>query len=122
MAIQVTININGVEEFKSGLASFDLSMKRQVHEQIRKWATQVKESASSRAPVKTGLLRDSVYAKVGDWVAKVGADVSYAVFVEFGTRYMRARPFLFPAIQERLPCLESIICEAIQAAKGEAGL
>ena len=122
MAVQVNININGVEDFKAALASFDSGMKTQVHEQIRKWALDVKSSAGSRAPVKSGRLRDSVYAKVGDWVAQVGTGVSYAVFVEFGTRYLRARPFLYPAIQEALPLLESVICEALQAAKREAGL
>ena len=122
MAVQVSINIEGVETFKAALASFDSAMKRQVHEQIRKWATDVKDSASRRAPVKSGRLRDSVYAKVGDWVAHVGADASYTVFVEFGTRYRRARPFLFPAIQEGLPFLESIVWESLESAKREAGL
>ncbi len=34
----------------------------------------------------------------GPWV--VGSAVSYTVFVEFGTRYMDARPFFRPAIAE----------------------
>ena len=122
MAVQVNISIQGIDEFKAALASFDSAMKGQVHEQLKKWATQVKTCAASRAPVKSGQLRDSVYAKVGDWVAQVGAEASYAVFVEFGTRYLKARPFLFPAVQEALPFLESIICDALQAAKREAGL
>jgi hypothetical protein len=42
--------------------------------------------------------------------------------VELGTRYMRARPDLYPAIQEHLPRLEAIISEGIEAARKEAGL
>jgi HK97 gp10 family phage protein len=75
-----------------------------------------------RVPVKTGQLQQSIYSRISEWVAEVGAEASYAVFVELGTRYMRARPFLFPAVQECLPRLESVICEAIESAKREAGL
>jgi len=67
-------------------------------------------------------LRSSIYARIQEWVAEVGAEAAYAVFVEFGTRYMQARPYLFPAVQEHLPELERIILEALDAAKAEAGL
>jgi HK97 gp10 family phage protein len=122
MAIQINIDVAGAEEFKQAMKQFDSGMQRQVHERLANWAAEVKESAGQRVPVKTGQLRDSIYAKIGEWVAEVGAEASYAVFVEFGTRYMRARPFLYPAVQEALPRLEAIILEAIEAAKMEAGL
>jgi hypothetical protein len=35
---------------------------------------------------------------------------------------MMARPYLFPAIQEHLPMLETVILAAIDAAKAEAGV
>jgi HK97 gp10 family phage protein len=122
MAIQISIDVTGAEEFKAAMNSFDSGMQRQVHERLANWAAEVKASAGQRVPVKTGQLRDSIYAKMGEWVAEVGAEASYAMFVELGTRYMRARPFLYPAVQEALPRLEAIICEAIDAAKREAGL
>jgi HK97 gp10 family phage protein len=122
MAIQINIDVVGAEEFKAAMRQFDAGMQRQVHERLSKWAEEVKASAGQQVPVKTGQLRDSIYAKVGEWVAEVGAEAAYAVFVELGTHYMRARPFLYPAVQEALPRLEAIICEAIDAAKGEAGL
>ncbi|MCL6578958.1 MAG: hypothetical protein K6T73_06170 [Candidatus Bathyarchaeota archaeon] len=63
-----------------------------------------------------------IYAKISEWVAEIGAEATYALFVELGTRYMQAQPYLYPAIQEHLPQLEAIICEAIDQAKAEAGL
>lgn len=122
MAIQINIDVTGAKEFKAAMKQFDSAMQRQVHERLSKWAAEVKASARQQVPVKTGRLRDSIYAKISEWVAEVGAEASYAVFVELGTRYMRARPFLYPAVQEYLPKLETIICEAIDAAKREAGL
>jgi len=122
MAIEITCDIAGVEEFKAAMDHFDSNMQRQVHERLASWAADVKALARQRVPVKTGHLRRSIYAKIGEWVAEVGAEASYAMFVELGTRYMRARPFIYPAVQEGLPRLEAIICEAIETAKREAGL
>ena len=122
MAIEIKIDVTGAEEFKAAMNSFDSGMQRQVHERLANWAADVKASAAQRVPVKTGNLRSSIYSKISEWVAEVGAEASYAVFVELGTRYMRARPFLYPAVQEELPRLEAIICEAIETAKREAGL
>jgi HK97 gp10 family phage protein len=122
MAIQINIDITGAEEFNAAMKQFDSAMQRQIHEQLANWAAEVKASARQRVPVKTGQLRDSIYSKISEWVAEVGAEASYAMFVELGTRYIRARPFLYPAVQEELPRLETIICEAIETAKMEAGL
>jgi hypothetical protein len=44
------------------------------------------------------------------------------LFVELGTRYMQAHPFLQPAIQTHVPELEGIIVSAIEQAKVEDGL
>jgi HK97 gp10 family phage protein len=122
MAIEINIDITGGDEFKTAMAQFDSGMQRQVHERLANWAADVKASATQRVPVKTGQLRNSIYSKISEWVAEVGAEAAYAMFVELGTRYIRARPFLYPAVQEELPRLEAIICEAIEAAKREAGL
>ena len=122
MAIEINIDVTGAEEVKAAMERFDSGMQRQVHERLANWAADVKASARQRVPVKTGQLQRSIYAKISEWVAEVGAEEAYAMFVELGTRYMRARPFLYPAVQEELPRLEAIICEAIEAAKREAGL
>lgn len=122
MAVEVTLNIEGVEELQVALEQFDSSMQKHVHEQLASWAEDVKALAKQRVPVKTGRLQSSIYAKIREWVAELGAEVAYALFVEFGTRYMQAHAYLFPAVQECLPRLEQIICEAIDSAKAESGL
>jgi len=122
MAIEISYDVEGVEEFKAAMESFDSGMQRYVHRQLADWAADVKALARQLVPVRTGHLRSSIYAKIQEWVAEIGAEATYALFVEFGTRRMRAQPYLYPAIQEYLPQLESIICAAIDSAKAEAGL
>jgi HK97 gp10 family phage protein len=122
MAVEITCDVEGVEEFKAAMQQFDSGMQRHVHRILASWAADVKALAKQLAPVRTGHLRSSIYAKISEWVAEIGAEATYALFVELGTRYMQAQPYLYPAIQEHLPQLEAIICEAIDQAKTEAGL
>jgi len=122
MAIEITCDVEGIEEFQEAIRQFDSGMQRWVHRQLASWAADVKALAKQLVPVRTGYLRSTIYARVSEWVAVVGADAPYALYVEFGTRYMQAQPYLYPAIQEHLPRLEEIICEAIDQAKAEAGL
>jgi len=122
MAVEITCDVEGVEEFKNAMQSFDSGMQRHVHRLLASWAADVKALAKQLAPVRTGHLRSSIYEKISEWVAEIGAEATYALFVELGTRYMQAQPYLYPAIQEHLPQLEAIICEAIDQAKTEAGL
>jgi len=122
MAVEITCDVEGVEEFKQAMQQFDSGMQRHVHRQLASWAADVKALAQQLAPVRTGHLKSSIYAKISEWVAEIGAEATYALFVELGTRYMQAQPYLYPAIQEHLPELERIILEALDAAKTEAGL
>ena len=122
MAVEITCNLEGVEEFEKAVEKLDSAMQRQIHEQLARWAANVKDAAKQLAPVRTGYLRSSLYAEIQGWTAKIGAEASYAGFVEFGTRYMQARPYIYPALQRHLPQLEQIILEALDAAKREAGL
>lgn len=99
----------------------DNAMLQRVHEQLQAWCDLIVQSAQLNAPVRTGYLRSHIYAIVTEWVGEIGAEAFYSSFVEFGTRYMLARPFLYPAIQEYLPIIEQILGEAIEKAKLESG-
>lgn len=58
-------------------------------------------SAPADAPaVDTGHLRNSIgVQKIGEGAYRVGTDVKYALYLEFGTRRMAARPFMRPALE-----------------------
>jgi len=122
MSVEITCDFMGVEEFKQAIARFDAEMQRQVHEQLAKWAETVKTEAARIVPVRTGYLRSTIYGRIQEWNAEVGAEAVYAAHVEFGTSYAMAKPFLTPAVQARLPELERVLVEALNLAKVEAGL
>lgn len=74
-----------------------------VAKEITRRTIAVDRQAKSLAPVDTGRLRSSINWRLGHdsqgLVGIVGTNVSYAIFQEFGTRYMAAQPFLRPALQ-----------------------
>lgn len=122
MAVEISCEVQGVQEFQAAVAKFVSSMQEYVHGQLVQWAELVKTQARRTVPVRTGYLQSTIYALVRDWVIHVGAEATYALFVELGTRHMRARPYLWPAIQQYLPELERMVSEGIEAAKSGAGL
>ena len=59
-------------------------------------------SAPDEAPaVDSGRLRQSITAlHVGEGRWRVGTNAFYAIYLEFGTRRMAARPFIRPALEK----------------------
>lgn len=64
--------------------------------------TKIESAAKKACPVNTGRLRASITHEVSaegkEVVARVGTNVEYAAYVEFGTRHMPARSFLRSAL------------------------
>jgi HK97 gp10 family phage protein len=74
----------------------------------RSFANNVRQKAKAIAPVRTGLLKLSIhvtptghanYSIIAD-TKEYGARRGYAHYVEYGTRYMHAEPFMGPAYVE----------------------
>lgn len=79
--------------------------KNQTHKQlsalVRKAAFQIEAKAKMLAPVDTGHLRRSIQtAFEGELAAVVFVAAEYGIYIELGTRRMRAQPFLLPAAEE----------------------
>jgi HK97 gp10 family phage protein len=121
VSFEVKCDVDDIRRFQAAMQKLDSGLQNQVYRFLASWAADVKAEAMRIVSVKTGYLRSKIYAIVQNWVVIFGADTTYAYFIEFGTKYMAARPYLWPAIQRYLPQLEELIREAIVAAKAEAG-
>jgi len=67
----------------------------------------VQTRAKRQCPVDTGRLRASIqtsspFRRGRRLVVTIGSNVKYAGFVERGTRFMRARPYLRPALEQEM--------------------
>ena len=71
----------------------------------------IQRIAKQLAPVRSGKLRNSIKTKVEGMKGEVYSDVSYAGYVENGTRKMRARPFLRPAYDA---CIKELMSRVVK--------
>lgn len=73
--------------------------------------SEMQTTAQICCPVKTGFLKDSIELDIADegMTAIVEPYAEYAGYVEWGTRFMRAQPYIRPAyFQERERFFDSI--------------
>jgi HK97 gp10 family phage protein len=97
--VNVTFEVEGVNELLRSVEREAAAVQRRVQAVIVRYALRIEELAKRAAPVDTGFLRSSIHTVLGRLSAEVIAGASYAVFVELGTRFTRAQPFLFPALE-----------------------
>ena len=88
MKVNVKVNNEGVEELKRELIPF-----------ISEVTDAAVEAAKDLVPVDSGNLQASIQSKqVDESTFAYYSDVEYALYVEFGTRFKGAKPYLRPAI------------------------
>lgn len=102
--MRVTVNVQGLNEFKGTLEQAAGRVEGLAGKVVRKTALDVQAEAVSRAPWDTGALRNSIQVKQqGALSATVAPGVNYAVYLELGTSRMGPRPYLFPALEAKSP-------------------
>ena len=110
----LAFEIIGLQGIKNALEGAPHSIRVAANRVADEEVPKIVERAKEIVPVRTGRLRNSIYwRKTGFLGFEVGATMSYAGFVEFGTRCMRARPYLRPAMQEKLPGIREALKDAI---------
>jgi HK97 gp10 family phage protein len=102
VASSVSVKVEGVGGLLNSVKLLVPRIRQGVQQSIAEMALLVETDAKLFAPVDTGRLRASIHSDIAanGLSARVSAGTSYAVFVEFGTRYQRAQPFLFPAYEK----------------------
>ena len=102
------VHISGASQINSVLRRLpDRVQKQELQKSLRAGGNIIRDAAQALAPVDTGEGRDSIKvtavrgnsAKMVRLVVNTGK-AFYLNFIEFGTRHMRARPFMRPAFDE----------------------
>ena len=98
----ITVKITGQEKLISDIRKASADVQDDARKVLNEQAEIIRDDAKSRAPVDSGTLQKSIKASktkksLNASVSAGGGDAYYAPFVEFGTRSMDARPFLYPA-------------------------
>jgi phage protein, HK97 gp10 family len=97
----VSVKFNGVKELKVVLKKkADMGAVRQI---VKKNGAGLQVKAQRNAPVDTGTLKRSIGLDISDGglTAESKAGAEYAPYVEWGTRFMEAQPYMKPAFHEQ---------------------
>jgi HK97 gp10 family phage protein len=122
MSVQFRVEVSGVEDFAAKMRTLDEAMQDCVQDALNQTGQAVVRRAQELAPVRTGRLMAGIYAQIiYKWVVKVGCMVPYALFQEFGTRYISPRYFLTRALVENASNFMFIVSAALERAAEEAG-
>lgn len=68
-------------------------------EPTRRATSAIRATAARLAPKRTGRLAQATAARSSGGLGVVSNSIRYARYVEYGTRYMRAQPFMRTALQ-----------------------
>ena len=94
------ITFVGLNELQRGL--IERSHLEAAKTVVAKNGSRLQTRAQENAPVDTGTLRRSIGLSIedGGLTAKSEATVHYAGYVELGTRFMEAQPYMKPALNQ----------------------
>lgn len=95
------IKVVGIEMLQKKLKK-NVQME-DVKRVVRHNGAEMQEKAQRNAPVDTGTLKRSIGLEITDsgMAAEVEPTAEYAPYVELGTRFMEAQPYLKPAFDDQ---------------------
>lgn len=94
--MSLSLELRGCDKFLRFLRDFPSKVRIAMEDASQESLRLIAQKAKAIAPRRTGRLRDSIRAE--GFSVRVGVD--YAKFVEYGTKKMKAKPFLRPSISE----------------------
>lgn len=94
--------VKGLKELIKALEKLPKELDNDLEDVVFANGQEIELNAKKNAPVDTGKLQQSIKAiKIGKLTVNIKANATglapYAVHVEYGTRFQRKQPFLFPA-------------------------
>ena len=94
------VKLEGFEELKARLKK---NVKLEdVKACVRKHGSEMQNTAQEICPRASGRLSDSIKLELtdGEMTAEVAPHKNYAAYVEYGTRFMDAQPYMRPAYMQ----------------------
>lgn len=117
--MSVDIRITGVDELLRKADRIAGNADGAARRGCLRGAAIVEGAAKGHAPVKTGMLRNSIKSEPIPMGAQVGPHVEYAAYQEYGTMYMPAQPYMRPAVEEKRKEVQRVVGEAIKDELGD---
>ena len=110
----IKVKIEGTEKLNKKLKQALEKDLKATRKAVYFAVLKAEQKAKRVCPVDTGRSKSSITHKVEGLSGEVGTNVHYAPYVEFGTRKMKAQPYLKPGGEEGLEYLKKKIEEILK--------
>ncbi len=125
----ITVQITNLEQIISAFNQAPTLMRGALNKAINQSLLVIGRQATINAPVLTGNLRSSILdpsrglqlASTGVFNGSVGSGTNYGLFVEQGTKFMAAQPFLQPAVDSTNDQVQQLFTSAVQGVLNTIG-
>jgi len=108
--------IKGMKELRVNVGKLTKEIQEVLPTALKAGALLIQNDGKKRATFRTGTLRRSIHTEdVSNTEVRVGTDVEYAPYLEYGTKKMTARPYLRPAMDENREKVIDKVKAVIQA-------
>lgn len=100
----ITLKVEGLEELQKALQKFPKEWQKIARQSLGPGMALLESGAKKEAPVDTSRLMTSIGSEIvrgpgSEIIGKVGSNVEYASFQEYGTRYQPGKPYLRPTLK-----------------------
>ena len=115
MADKFEMNVDvkvDMSKFSKAVEKHPDKIKEVVQIAARNIEKDAKQRMTDQDAVDTGATRLSIFVSPGtpSFSQQIGPTTEYAPFIEFGTRFMPARPYMIPALeQEKIRFMQAIV-------------
>ena len=101
-----SVKIVGLNAFVKDLNKQPKIVQQAVDQEIQKSILRIERSAKKSAAWDTGWMANSIYSTMTAMAkGEIVSPADYSIYIEEGTRYMAAQPFLYPAFKADYPLL-----------------
>ena len=108
------IKFEGDEKFLATLEKAIKESESTVDAVVKNNTERTMRKAKQLAPVDTWFMHDSIYTNYEPLSGFVHSPASYSGYLEFGTRFMSAQPFMRPALEWMKPKYEKDLRDVIR--------
>ena len=98
------ITFHGVGKFIAHMEKLQTASDTKVGHSVKKHGAGLQQKEMRAVPVDTGFLKRSILLTMSDGglTATVEPTANYAAYVEYGTRFQRAQPYIRPSYEKQV--------------------
>lgn len=117
----IAIKITNLPEIRRAFNMSPILMTAELNLAIKKSIFTIQGTSVRNTPVLTGRLRASTSSRFSNLRGEVGTHTNYDIFVHWGTRFMKGRPYLKDAVDSNNEIVQKFFTQAVQTVLNKIG-